>query len=225
MMLKFFDVFTADSVSITGVGDVARLVPARDELLRFGAHYIAFKQWIWMYWIARRHLYLDLASALGPLPALTALMDAPAEPPDFFALQPENVPDVPLEHRGLWFRGLASFVEPFSPDRSDAVMREHAERLATIMGESPARCDDLAAEVASVTGAPAHASARVARAVGMYAALDALLGDVLTSVEAGFRGDSPAAFDAAMRDRVLRAPARDLFAAFAPKLFVEIARP
>lgn len=226
MMLKFFDVFTADEVAVAGAGaEMTRLVAARDELVRFGAHYIAFKQWIWMYWIARRHLYVDLASALGSVPEMAELMDTTGEPPDFFVLEPENIADIPLEHRGLWFRGLARLVEPFSVDGSDAAMREHAERLATVMGELPARCDELAAEVASVTGAAAPASARVARAVGMYAALDALLGDVLATVEAGFRGAPSPVFDAAMRDRVLRMPPRAMFAAFAPGMFAQIARP
>jgi len=225
MMLKFFDVFTADGVATTGVGEVAPLVAARDELLRFGAHYIAFKQWIWLYWIARRHLYLDVASALGPWAGMDELMDPTGEPPDFCVLQPDDVAGIPLERRGLWFGILAGFVESFSPDGSDPPMRAHAARLATVMGEPPARCDDIASEVARTTGASAEAAARVARAVGMYAALDALLGDVLATTELGFRGEPAPVFTAAMRDRVLHTSPRALFAGLAPETFAQIARP
>ena len=225
MMLKFFDVFTADSAAATGVGEVAPLIAARDAVLRFGAHYVAFKQWIWLYWTARRHLYLDLASALGPLPQIAELMDPHGEPPDFSLLQPDGVPGIPLERRGLWFGILAAMVEPFSPDGSDAPMRDHAARLAAVMGALPARCDDIAAEVAAVTGAPAEAAARVARCVGQYAALDATLGDVLATVERGIGGEPAAVFTAEMRDRVLRDPPRALFAGLAPQMFAQIARP
>jgi hypothetical protein len=225
MMLKLFDVFTADSAAWTGVGEVGRLAGARDALLRFGAHYIAFKQWIWLYWTARRYLYLDLASALGRLPRMDELMDPHGEPPDFSVLQPDDVPALALEQRGLWFGILAALVEPFSPDGSDAAMREHAARLAAVMGAVPERCDDIAAEVAAVTGAPAEAAARVARCVGMYAGLDGLLGDVLATVERGLGGEPSAVFTAEMRDRVLREPPRALFAGFAPRTFAQIARP
>lgn len=229
MMLRLFDVLTADSVAATGVGEVARLAAVPGDLMRFGAHYLAFKQWIWLYWIARRHLYLDLASALGPFPDMTELMDTTGEPPDFCVLQPENASDLPLAHRGLWFHGLAGLVEPFSPDGSDAAMRDHAMALATVMGEVPARTGEIAVEVARTTGAAPEAASRVARAIGMYLALDALLGDVLATVERGLGGQGTPApapvFDAAMRDRVLRAPPRTLFAAFAPEIVAQIARP
>jgi hypothetical protein len=58
----------------------------------------------------------------------------------------------------------------------------------------------------------------------MYAALDAILGDVLATVEAGLGGASGAVFDAAMRDRVLQLPPRQLFARLAPSMFAQIAR-
>jgi hypothetical protein len=225
MILRFFDVFTADRVTVTGAGEAGRLVAAREDLLRFGAHYVAFKQWIWLYWIARRHLYLDLESVLGPVPAIRDLLGAGAEPPDFFVLEPESVPEISLERRGLWFGGLARLVEPFSPDHSDAPMRDHALRLAAVMSELPARCEDIAAEIARVTGAPAPAASRMARSVGTYAALDALLGDVLATVELGLGGTASPVFDAAMRDRVLPAPPRPLFAGLAPETFAQIARP
>jgi hypothetical protein len=227
MLIRFFDGFTADSLAGAGAvaGEVAQLVPQQGELLRFGAHYIAFKQWLWMYWIARRCLYRELAGVLGPLPRMAELMDDSGEPPDFFALDPDAAVAAAPAMRGLWFRVLARFVEPFSPDGSDAAMRDHAERLAMVMGEVPARADELAAEVASVTGAPAEASARIGGAIGTYAALDAILGDVLATVERGFGGGDAPVFDAALRDRVLRAPPRALFAALAPRTLAEIARP
>src|SRR5262245_39894329 len=96
MMLKFFDVFTADAAAWTGVGEVGRPAGARDPLFRFGAHYIALKQWICMYWTARRTLYLDLASALGPVPRMDELMDPHGEPPDFSVLQLDDVPAISL---------------------------------------------------------------------------------------------------------------------------------
>ena len=225
MILRFFDVFTADSVAATGVGEVAPLMTARDALVRFGAHYVAFKQWIWLYWQARRSLYLDLASVLGPLPRMAELMDPRAEPPDFSLLSLGENARMRREHRGPWFHLLAMLIEPFSPDGSDAPMREHAMRLAAVMGALPARCDDIAAEVATVTGTSGDAAARIARCVGMYAALDALLGDVLATVERGLGGDASAVFTAAMRDRVLREPPRAMFAALAPQTFAQIARP
>lgn len=224
MMLKFFDVFTADEVTVTGAGGVAHLASARDELLRFGAHYIAFKQWIWMYWLARRALYADLVVALGPTPEVIERMDSTAEPPDFSLVEPPGIAELAPVHRARWFGGLANLVEPFAPDGSDAAMREHARALAEVMGAEPARQDEIAAEVAQVTGSAADASARMARAIGTYAALDAILGDVLASVEIGFRGEPSPRFDAAMRDRVIRQPPRAVFAALAPRLVAEVSR-
>jgi hypothetical protein len=231
MILRFFDGFTADSVEVAGAGEVARLVPEQGELLRFGAHYIAFKQWLWLYWIARRCLYRELASVLGPLPGAAELMDDSGEPHDFFALDPDPVIAAAPAMRGLWFGVLARFLEPFSPDGSDAELRGHAERLAQVMGELPAdadaraRAEDLTAEVAATTGAPPEPSARIGRAIGTYAALDAVFADVLAAVERGFRGGDAPVFDAALRDRVLRAPPRALFAGLAPRTFMQIARP
>nr|MBA3502104.1 hypothetical protein [Deltaproteobacteria bacterium] len=99
MLLKFFDPFTVENVRVVGAGGVARLVEAKDEVLRFGSHYIAFKQWLWLYWLARRALYADIETALGPQPELEERMDATAEPPDFFVLEPANVGELSLEGR------------------------------------------------------------------------------------------------------------------------------
>ena len=221
MMLKFFDPFTALDVRVAGVGGVARLVEAKDEVLRFGSHYIAFKQWIWMYWLARRALYADIELALGPQAALEERMDPTGEPPDFFVVEPANIGAMPLEGRAQWFGALANLVEPFAPDQSDVPMREHARALAQVMGELPARHDEIADEVARVAGKRADG---VARALGQYAALDALLGDVLATVERGFRGDAAPVFDAQMRDRVIAMPPRAVLAAFAPAMFAAITR-
>jgi hypothetical protein len=59
----------------------------------------------------------------------------------------------------------------------------------------------------------------------MYAALDAILGDVLATVETGFRGLASPAFDAAARDRVIDRSPRALFARLAPASFARISRP
>jgi len=225
MLLKFFDVLTVDHVTVSGAGDVAHLVAKRDELLRFGSHYIAFKQWIWLYWLARRALYADVQHALGPQPELAERMDSSGEPPDFFALAAPNIAELGLDARRQWFGSLAILVEAFAPDGSDVAMRDHARALAMIMGEEPTRLDDIAAEVARTTGADTDASARVARAIGQYAALDARFADVLASVELGFRGDASAQFDAAMRDRVIRMPPREVFAKLAPTTLAAISRP
>jgi hypothetical protein len=223
MMLKFYEP-VVDETPFTGAGEAAHLPRVRDEVVRFGAHYLAFKQWLWMYWLARRFLFEDVASVIGRRAELEELLDPEAEPPDFFLVQPERIAELPLAQRAHWFRGLAALVEPFAPDRSDAPYREHAARIAAVMGEQPARLDELALEVQRVTGSTPEASRRIARAVGTYAALDALLGDVLATVEAGFRGDPTPAIDASVRDRVLGRPPRALFAAFAPELFAKIAR-
>jgi len=92
------------------------------------------------------------------------------------------------------------------------------------MGEEPARQGEIAAEVAQVTGSAPDASARIARAIGTYAALDVMLGDVLATIETGFRGDASRGFDAAMRDRAIRSSPRAVFAALAPRSLAEISR-
>jgi hypothetical protein len=194
MMLKFYEPFV-DPTPVIGAGAVARLVAEKEELVRFSAHYLAFKQWIWLYWLARRWLVLDLAAAVGEQPEHAEHLEPEAEPPDFFLLQPERPTELPLPHRAHWFRGLAALVEPFAPDRSDAAYRDHALRLATIMGEDPPGARDPAS-----------------RAAGMFARLDALHGEVMATTEAGFRGDASREITADMRDRVLRSSPRALFA-------------
>jgi hypothetical protein len=224
MMLRFFEVLTADTVEVKGEGGVAQLAAApRAELLRFGSHYVAFKQWLWLFWLARRMLYDDIQTALGDKVSLDDFMDPTGEPPDFFALGAPT--GLPPAVRAQWFGGLASTVEAFAPDGSDVAIRDHARALAAVMGAQPPRTDEIAAEVARVTSATADASAQVARALGTYAALDALLGEVLVSVERGFRGDANPTFTAEMRDRVLRMPPRDVFTKLAPTTLPALMRP
>jgi hypothetical protein len=223
MMLRFYDVLTSESVSVRGVGDVGPLIAARDELMRFGAFYIAFKQWVWLHWLARRALYEELQVVLGPRPELVERMDPTGEPPDFFPLTTPH--QLHLAGRAQWFAGLAMLIEPFAPDGSDKVMRLHAIALAALMGREPDRVDAIAAEVAQVAGLDAEASVKVARVLGTYAAIDALHADVMTSVEAGFRGEPSAVFDAAARDRVIRMSPREMFTKLAPTELTAILRP
>jgi hypothetical protein len=191
MMLKFFDAFVDDTPETGHSGLAAR----RDEALRFGAHYLAFKQWVWLYWLARRFLIEDLIADTGMprTPALDELLAPEGQPPDFFLAEPRRRVDMPLAQREAWFRGLASTVVPFLPDRSDAPYAAHVARLAEIMGADLGR------------GA--------ARAAHQYAALDELSGEVAATVEAGF-GGTPGAFDPAMRDRLVQESPRALFAPY-----------
>jgi hypothetical protein len=223
MMLKFYEPF-CEAVPCTGLGDVGPLVAAAPAVLRFGAHYVAFKQWIWMYWLARRFLYEEVGSVVGPRPDLVELLHLDAEPPDFFLLQPAERVELPLAQRQQWFAMLGMLIEPFAPDGSDAPHRAHAVALAEIMGREPERMADLAAEVARVTGYAAAQAERIARAIGTYAALDAAFADVLATTELGIGGATGAEFTADMRDRVLNLPPRPLFAAFAPETFAAISR-
>jgi hypothetical protein len=224
MMLKFYEPFV-DEVPFAGAGEVVKLVAEGEDLVRFAAHYIALKQWMWLYWLARRFLFEDIVAVTERTPELADFLDNTGEPPDFFLVQPERVAELSLEHRGHWFRGLAALVEPFAPDASDAPHRGHAARIAEVMASEPAgpEIDALVAEVAR-GGHGEAASRRIARAIAMYAALDAVFGDVISTVELGFRGETPAV-DASVRDRVLPSPPRALFARFAPVGFAAIARP
>ena len=190
MMLKFFEAFVDETPEIGH----SKLAARRDEALRFGAHYLAFKQWLWLYWLARRFLLEDLAAAVGRTPEIDERMDPEGEPPDFFLVQPERVAEMPLVQRTHWFRGLAATVEPFLPDRSDASYAPLVMRLAEIMG--------------------ADLGSGAARAANQFAALDELSGEVAATVEAGFRG-TPGTFGPAMRDRLVRDTPRALFAPYA----------
>lgn len=217
MMLKFYEPYVA-TTAVANLGAVARLVPERDELIRFAAHYIAFKQWIWLYWLARRWLVLELEAAVGPHDDFAEHLTPDAEPPDFFALQPQHPTELPLEHRRHWFAQLAALIEPFCPDGSDAPHRVHAAQLALIMSTEPENLERVALDVQQNLPA-CNAALRIARAACMFAQLDALHGRVIATTEAGFRGDPSAAIDATTRDAVLRSSPRALFARYAPSLF------
>jgi hypothetical protein len=211
MMLKFFDVFVDTTIVSEGRGETAALATKRDEVLRFGAHYAGFKQWLWTYCLARRFLYADLIAALGPREDLAELLAAGVEPPDFFFAEPANPERMPLVARTQWFLGLANLVIPFAVDRSDEPLREHTLKLAKVMGEEPAPIDGVA---------PA-----IARAVGQFAALDAIHGEVIATVEAGFRGEPSPVIDASVRDRLVGSSPRAMIAALAPRRWAELTRP
>lgn len=217
MMEKFYEPYVADT-PVRALGGVAQLVPHRDELVRFAAHYIAFKQWIWLYWLARRWLVQELEAAVGPQPEHAEHLDPDAEPPDFFLLQPEDPTSLPLDHRRHWFSQLAALIEPLCPDRSDAAYRLHAARLVLIMSEEPPDLDAIALEVQARLPA-CNAALRIARAAGMFARLDALHGEVIATAEAGLGGDTLAVIDSGVRDAVLRTSPRALFARYAPSRF------
>ena len=191
MLLKFFDVLTEE----TFPSDAPQLAAVRDSVMLFGAHYLGFKQVLWVYYLMRRFLLIDCYRALGERPDLHALLDVPCEPPDFFAVEPADPSAVPAAVRGLWFRALADMIAPSAPDGSDAPLRDAAQRMAAVMaagGKPPAT----------------------------YAELDAIMAEVLATVEDGFRRavGNPAkarAFGPAERDRVVGASPRAFFAGIA----------
>jgi hypothetical protein len=230
MLLRFFDVLTAERVAVTGAGEVGGLRAARHELMRFGAHYLAFKQWLWLYWLARRVLYRDLLHALGPgddhhdlRTALADRMDPAGEPSDCFLLEPDDVPALPPAAREAWFRGLAnlSFTpRPLAVDGSDAVLRSLALQLATVLGTAPPEAEALGAEAGATLRLGHEEAARAGRALATYVALDRLLGEVLVAVEAGLGGGDASA-GADLRDRVIHLPPRTTFTRIAP---VELGR-
>jgi hypothetical protein len=192
MMLKFYEPYVAE-LPFRGTGDTARLPAMRDDFIRFSAHYVAFKQWIWMYWLARRFIVQDLQAITGPRPEYEEHLDPSAEPPDFFLLERERPTELPLAHRLAWFASLGALVEPFCPDGSDAPYRIHAARLAQSMGEERSEPDPIA------------------RLAGRFTALDELHAQVIATTEAGFGGDTSRAIDHDVRDRVLRTSPRALF--------------
>jgi hypothetical protein len=181
MLLKFFDV-------LVGAPSPGRFEAPRDEVLRFGAHYANFKLYVWLYYLARRFLYADVAAQHGDSPALAVLRDASVEPSDFFIVEPTNLAAVIPEQRVGWFRSLADLIVPFAPSRADLPLRDFAFQLAATMGQGqgPART---------------------------FAVLDDLFGVVVAHVEAGFRGSGAAIeVPADIRDRLIGASPRDFFA-------------
>jgi len=171
------------------------LIAAGDRVLAFGASYSAFKLAMWLYYLASRFLYADIAAARGDA-AVRALLEAPCEPPDFFVIEPPRPAAVPPPLRAAWLHQLASLIAPFAPDGSDRPVLDGARRMAAVMqddGPDP-----------------------IARAVAAFARLDAIWGEIVASVEAGLRGaPCPLAIDAAIRDRLIVTSPRALFAALA----------
>src|SRR5262249_22736457 len=151
MILRFLEVLLEPGRTFAGTGQVAGLVAQRAAVLAFGAHYIAFKYLVWMYYLARRFLYSDLAAALGQGPQPAAgprpLFAEPREPPVFFVVGPDAMAAIPLVQRGAWFRTLAVPLVPLSPDRSDAAQAARALDLAAAMADDP-DVREVAGEVA-----------------------------------------------------------------------------
>ena len=182
MLLRFFDVL------VTPAPAPGRLEAPRDHVLRFGACYAGFKLYVWVYHLARRFLYADVAAQHGSSPELAALRDTGVEPSDFFIVEPGDPAAVIPEQRLGWFRSLADLIVPLAPDRADLPLRDLAFSLAAAMGQGRG---------------PAET----------FAALDELFGRVIGHVEAGFRGvtdtiDVPAV----VRDRLVAASPRRFFA-------------
>lgn len=105
--------------------------PIADDVLAFCAHYVGFKQLVWIHFLARRQLRPD--------------DDSPCEPPDCVVIEPA----LP---RAAWFAALAAMVVPIAPDGSDARLRELAADVARIMADGGDR-DALDANLAEVVNA------------------------------------------------------------------------
>jgi hypothetical protein len=189
MIVLFHEPLTGEPSAARGLGEVARLLPLRREMLQFGACYVALKLALWTYHHARRYVYADLAAAEGKVsPELAALLAAPIEPPDCFRMEPPNPAAIPPALRAAWLHQLASLIVPIAPDGADRAVADAVHRMADVMGEGLA---------------PA----------ATYARLDALFGEVTGRVEAGLRGSPDVAELApAERDRLLIASPRALFA-------------
>ncbi|MBK9035541.1 MAG: hypothetical protein IPL61_30505 [Myxococcales bacterium] len=226
MLRRFFETLVAGAPALT-TAPLVRLAAERAEVLRFGAHYANLKLLLWLHALARQFVYADLIAALGPThalaPAVRGLADDGCEPSDFVMIGPPEPAAVPRASRAAWLTGLAGLVVPLAPDGSDAALVTAALALAHVSGaDGPAaERDALAAEVMAVTGVAAAPAALAASALATFARLDAILGAVAATVEAGFRGTvgaaAPArAFDAAARDRLQASPPRAVFARLAP---------
>ncbi len=185
MLLRFFEVL------VTPTPAPGRIDADPASVLRFGAHYANFKLVVWIYYLARRFIYADLAAAHGDSAELTELRDCPVEPRDFFIVEPADAADVIPSQRLGWFRTLADLVVPIAPDASDLPLRDLAFEMATTMGQGL-----LPAET--------------------WQRLDTIFGTVVARVEQGFR---PAGQDAGrhivvtaeMRDRLVGASPRSMF--------------
>jgi hypothetical protein len=247
MILRFLEVLVAPGRTgeVAGEGGdvgpgpvaepVAEIVAQRAAVLAFGAHYLAFKHLIWMYYLARRFLYQDVLAALGEAheraAGARALLAEPCEPPDFFDVGPDAA-RLSLAQRGVWFRTLALALVPFAPGGADAAQATRGHALAAAMADDP-EVGELAGEIERVTGVASRSAAAIGRALAQYARLDAIFGDAIAATESGFRtalGRPPLAapherIDAAVRDRLLPSSPRAYLAAFAPAWMAAHARP
>jgi hypothetical protein len=253
MILRFVEILVAPGRTYEGVGGVAALAARQGAVLGFGAHYIAYKHLVWLYYLARRFLYADLVAALGDhelASGARTLLEDPCEPPDFFVIGPEAMAEASLERRGVWFRTLALPLVPFAPGGADAAQCARALELADAMAADPdaaaghaaaagtskvaghaaaAGTSEAAAEIARVTGIAPSAAALAGRALAQYVRLDAWFGDVADGTESGFRTalGHPArvrSSDAALRDCLLPTSPRRYLATLAPAYLAARAR-
>jgi hypothetical protein len=211
MMIRFFEVLVAGTPETTSPA-IDALVAEREAALLFGAHYTNLKLLLWIHYLARRFLYADLIAALGPRAELVELLEGSCEPPDFFVVGPPDHAAVPPASRALWIGQLAALVVPMAPDGSDRALQTAAMAIGLALGITEPG-PETAAELAALHGLAPDAAALAARALATYAKLDAILGDVATTVEDAFRRSDPDAssawtIDAAARDRLLVQPPR-----------------
>lgn len=216
LMLRFFEVLVAGTPETTSP-PIAALVLERERVMLFGAHYANFKLLLWIHFLARRFVYADLIAALGRRPALVELFEGACEPPDFFTVGPPDPAAVAPAQRALWLGQLADLVVPMAPDGSDAVLHTQAIAIGLALGTAVAD-PAVAAELARRHGLAGPAAEVAARALAAYARLDAILGEVATTVEDAFRRADPDAspafpISAAERDRLLVRPPRAILAA------------
>ncbi len=223
MMIRLFEVLVAGTPETTSQA-IQRLVAERARVLLFGAHYTNLKLVLWIHYLARRFLYADLISALGPRADLVALLEGPCEPPDFFGVGPPDHAAVPPASRAQWIGRLAALVVPMAPDGSDRSLQAAVLAIGLALGTAePA--PGTTAELAKLHSLAPDAAALAARALASYARLDAILGEVATTVEAAFRRADPEPgpvepIDAAARDRLLVQPPRAVLSSLAPATFV-----
>ncbi|MGN6109898.1 MAG: hypothetical protein ACTHU0_32625 [Kofleriaceae bacterium] len=231
MILHFLDVLVGPAPAAAAPPPL--LVASEREVLIFGGHYLALKHLMWMYFLARRFLYADLAGALdGPLgERARSLFDAGCEPPDFFVVGPDQPASVAPAQRAVWLATLAQVLVPFAPDGSDLPLRRAADALAAALAAEPSGQAAIADEVARGTHAPPSTAPRVARAIATLATLDRWFAETAGLVEHGFAGafgdaaPTPAPLDAAARDRLLADPPRALCTTLAPASWAALTAP
>lgn len=222
MMIRFFEVLVAGTPETTSPA-IENLVMECEQALLFGAHYANLKLLLWIHYLARRFLYADLIAALGPRAELVELLEGGCEPPDFFVVGPPDHAAVPPASRALWIGQLAALVVPMAPDGSDRALQAAAMAIGLALGTTEPSPDTVS-EIGRVHGVAPEAAALGGRALATYAKLDAILGEVATTVEAAFRRADPDAspagpIDAAARDRLLVRPPRSILAGLAPATF------